>query len=126
MASDGPIGWLMLLVGSIIAVLLVGLLFMGCDYVLGFNRDVRVTVVEKMYTPSKSGSGVATGVTSNGGVGTAVVSTYESEKFTLLVRDQSGEAFTHEVKATEYIKAKTGDEITITLRVGKFSQEEYR
>ena len=123
--SDGIGGILFLILLFILSLFLLGFVALGVDWVLGHDQQLSVIVMEKAYSPATSGSGIATGVTSNGRVGTGVVFTSSNEKFVLIVKDDAGEVFSREVEPSVYASANKRDRINITVRIGRFSDIRY-
>jgi hypothetical protein len=125
MWSDGPMGIVLLVLLFILVLFLLGMVALGADYIFGHDQQLSVIVVEKTYSPASYGSGIATGVTGNGQVGTGVVFTSSPEKFVLLVKDDAGEVFSHEVEPAIYASANKRDRIDITVRIGRFSNSRF-
>lgn len=104
------------------AAVVLGLIFFGADYISGRTETISVTVMEKSYSPAKFSSGIATGVTSTGGVGTGVVFTSQNEKCVLVVKDSKGEVFSHETDVSTFANVNKGDKINIDIRIGGISK----
>ena len=121
MWSDGPLGIVCLFLLACCALLLLGLVALGADFAFGHNEHRQVIVMEKTYSPASSNTGIVTGVTSSGKVGTGIATSYKSEEFVLIVKDESGEVFSHEVEPSVYVSSNKGDRIDITVRIGRFS-----
>jgi hypothetical protein len=124
--SEGLLGVIILFGVGVLVSAIIYFTYRGVDYTLGHDVEVHVKVIEKMYTPSQSGTGVGTIMTHNGTIGTAVTTTHTREKYVLMVQEHSGEAYTHQVSATQYVRAIVGDEMPIKIRIGKFSNKKFK
>ena len=108
--------WIMF---SVVGLLILGIIFLVLDVSIGKSITVDATVLEKAYSPAKTG--VGTGIANTGsGSGVAVVVTSESEKYTLICA--IGENVCSEsVSAKTYAMVNKGDKIRLSKRVGKFT-----
>lgn len=92
---------------------------LGSVFLSGCNiREVPYTakVVEKVYTPSSSSTGVGYGQSfgrSSGGV--VVTSNHTAERYTLIVvRDDNGETTSVRVDAATWANAEKGEKVNLT------------
>ena len=95
--------------------LLIALLLVACAP----PRPDSGIVVERVYTPSVSGSGFATGLCTGSAGGTTVsgscsgtVFYSEFEKWTLIMRASSGEVWAESVTPEVWAQYDTGDTVT--------------
>ena len=97
-------------------------IFIIIDHVSGNDKTIQVTVLEKLYQPSRTtiGTGVALGM--DGKAGLISTSSYENEKFNLIVKDEVGDVFTFSADPTSYANAIIGENIDIIIRVGGISK----
>lgn len=91
--------------------------FVIVDDVMGTDSSGVAVVLEKVYEPSRTSTGVGTVITPSGGIGTGVVSSYSSEEFILLVETVDG-VETVETTADRYFRVNPKDTITYTIRRG--------
>ena len=79
------------------------------------------TIVEKVYVPHTSSSGMAYNLNNGkGGGGVSFVTMDNLEKFTFIVRDSfGGEVHSVEVESQEYAKGKSGEVVTLSRIVWK-------
>lgn len=117
---NGVVGVLILLV---VTTLILGLILSIVDWTLGKTETISVTVIEKLYSPAKSGTGIVTGVTSSCGFGTGVVFTSEHEKYVLIVKDSIGKVFSHKTDACTFANINKGEVIKIDVRIGGITKE---
>lgn len=92
------------------------------DHVSGNDKTIQVTVLEKLYQPSRTTIGTGVGLGMDGKAGLISTSSHENEKFNLIVKDESGEVFTFSADPTLYANAIIGGNIDIIIRVGGISK----
>ena len=110
------------LILAILAVMVLGFIFVQVDESFGEEFDVFGVVVEKDYSPGGSSTGV--GVAGSGGV--VVTSNSWDEKYTLLVDVEGRDDLqTACVESSDYKKAKKGTKIALVYARGKFTGHEY-
>lgn len=114
--------WILIALG---AALVGGLVIMGVDYAMGETRQIEVVVIEKVYTPAKTGVGVGSGITTDGKIGTGIVTVSESEDYILIVKTDENEVFSKSVDAKTYADAKEGERLTLSFRFGGFTKTRY-
>ena len=97
-------------------------IFIIIDHVSGNDKTIQVTVLEKLYQPSRTTIGTGVGLGMDGEPGLISTSSHENEKFNLIVKDESGEVFTFSADPTLYANAIIGGNIDIIIRVGGISK----
>jgi len=115
-----PEGWWTLetILGIVVALIVIGTVFMATDCFGGnWGPPVAATVIQRVYQPSHSSTGVGTAVGSNGQVGTVVVSSSEPEEWKLIVSSE-GQTFSVSCDGNQWGRSPEGESIQIQQKLG--------
>ena len=82
-------------------------------------------VVDKHYKAEENSTGMGYGMTISGNNGLFVTSEYESERFFLMVKVESGEVVTVDCDPTLYYKKAVGEKIDFNVHRGFFTGQTY-
>lgn len=115
MFEDMPI------VSSIISIFILGLALFLIDGIASKLEPFYGSVIDKHYKAERNSTGTGYGMTSSGKSGVIVTSEYESEKFLLMVKTESGEVVTVECESTLYYKKEVGQKIDCEAYKGYFT-----
>lgn len=88
-----------------------------------FIKRVEYTgiIIDKHYAPSQSSYGVGNTINANGQVGIISTSSYEAEKFLIMVKTVNGQIVTTESEPELYYKNKIGDSVLCKSFLGRLT-----
>lgn len=95
------------------------------DYNHSEQKTIKAVVECKSYTPSKTSTGIGTGVGANGKITTVTTTTYESEEYTLIVKNEFGKIIPIKCTPHQFVKYHEKDKIEYIERKGKFTHIVY-
>ncbi len=96
---------------SIIALIVLGIVFILIDEIGAKAEPFNGTIVDKQYKAERSTTGVGTVTSSSGQVGTVVTSQTDPEAFLIMVKTGNGKIVTVECTAELYYQKEIGQEI---------------
>jgi len=105
--------------------ILFGILFLcvvglSAEYLGSHVETIHVTVVEKFYTASSTGTGIGPSMGGQGGV--VVIVTSSPEKYTLFVKEKNGQPFPVSVSRSTWVSVEKGETIDLPVRIGGVSK----
>lgn len=108
-----------IVVAAVVVLIVAGVAFLAIDRFGGeWESPISATVIQKVYRPSHSSSGVGTVIGSNGQVGTAVVSSSEPEEWKLLVTTYGGQTFSLTCDSNQWGQLKEGHSVQVQQKLG--------
>lgn len=102
-------------------VLILGLAFILIDGMAGKPEAFNGIVVDKHYEAEQNSTGTGYGMTSSGESGVIVTSTYEGEKFLIMVKTETGKIVTVECVPEVYYQKEIGQKIDCVVYKGFFT-----
>lgn len=115
MFEDMPI------LSSILAIFILGLVFLLIDGIASKPEPFYGSVIDKHYKAERNSTGTGYGMTSSGKSGVIVTSEHESEKFLLMVKTDNGKVVTVECEPELYYEKKVGQKIECKAYKGFFT-----
>jgi TRAP-type C4-dicarboxylate transport system permease small subunit len=110
---------------GLLVAMMVGIFFILVDMIAGSQSPpTTATVIERIYTPSSTSTGVGTGVTSSGKVGTVVMTSSEPEKWTVIV-NVGGNVVAAKANATAWSAAMAGRKASVAYWRGWITRWNY-
>jgi hypothetical protein len=108
-------------ISSILALILIGLVFICIDGLMSKTEFYSGKVIDKHYSAESHRTGTGVGVTSSGQTGVVMTSESEPEKFLLMVKTKTGNVVTAECKPELYYEKEIGQEIEFAIYKGRFT-----
>jgi hypothetical protein len=108
-------------IGSIIALILFGLVFICIDGLMSKPEFYSGNVIDKHYSAESHRTGTGIGFTSSGQTGVVMTSEREPEKFLLMVKTKTGNVVTAKCKPELYYEKEIGQEIEFAIYKGRFT-----
>jgi hypothetical protein len=108
-------------ISSILALILLGLVFICIDGLMSKPEFYSGNVVDKHYSAESHRTGAGVGVTSGGQTGVVMTSESEPEKFLLMVKTKTGNVVTAKCKPELYYEKEIGQEIEFVIYKGRFT-----